>query len=288
MLSEEKIRSQLQPLTPLPTGLHRKTGELPPVRCMLFDIYGTLFISASGDIGIAKGGKKPLRQLDSLLNRFDIGLSSKHLLAAYYRAIETDHRNSQASGIAFPEVDIMRIWKEVLGSASSEQVRDFAVAFELLSNPTYPMPSLAKLLTACRKSSVQMGLISNAQFYTPLLFQWFLNADVEKLGFDPGLVFFSYRHGHAKPGQHLFQLAANQLRRMKIPASSVLYVGNDMLNDIYPAQQSGFLTALFAGDARSLRMRKDDPRCHVLDPDLVVTDLKQLIPYLPSQQAAST
>jgi hypothetical protein len=35
-------------------------------------------------------------------------------------------------------------------------------------------------------------------------------------------------------------------------------------------------------------MRKDDPRCHVLDPDLVVTDLKQLIPYLPSQQASST
>jgi putative hydrolase of the HAD superfamily len=255
---------------------------------MLFDIYGTLFISASGDIGIAKGGKKPLRQLDSLLNRFDIGLSSKHLLAAYYRAIETDHRNSQASGIAFPEVDIMRIWKKVLGSASSEQVRDFAVAFELLSNPTYPMPNLAKLLEACRKSNARMGLISNAQFYTPLLFQWFLNADAETLGFDPDLVFFSYRHGHAKPGQHLYQLAANQLRRMKIPVASVLYVGNDMLNDIYPAQQIGFLTALFAGDARSLRMREDDPRCRDIEPNLVVTDLKQLIPYLPPQQAASS
>ena len=255
---------------------------------MLFDIYGTLFISASGDIGIAKGGKKPLGQLGRLLDRFDIDLSPEELLAAYYRTIETDHQASKTKGIGYPEVDIIRVWNEVLSGASKEQVRNFAVEFEILSNPTYPMPNLANLLKACRKSSVRMGLISNAQFYTPLLFQWFLNADAETLGFDPDLVFFSYRHGHAKPGRHLYQLAANQLRRMDIPASSVLYVGNDMLNDIYPAQQIGFLTALFAGDARSLRMREDDPRCNDLDPDLIIIDLKQLIPYLPSQQAVST
>jgi putative hydrolase of the HAD superfamily len=50
-----------------------------------------------------------------------------------------------------------------------------------------------------------------------------------------------------------------------------------MLNDIYPARKAGFKTALFAGDQRSLRMRSDDPRCRDLTPDLVVTDLGQLI-----------
>ena len=125
-----------------------------------------------------------------------------------------------------------------------------------------------------------MGLISNAQFYTPLLFKWFLGAEIDDLGFDKRLVFFSYRHGHAKPGQHLFRLALEQLRQIKIPASAVLYVGNDMLNDIWPAKQIGFHTALFAGDARSLRMRSDNPLCSSLTPDLVVTDLIQIIPYL--------
>ena len=53
-----------------------------------------------------------------------------------------------------------------------------------------------------------------------------------------------------------------------------------MLNDIYPAKQLGFQTALFAGDARSLRLRADDPRCRNLSADLVLTDLEQLIGYI--------
>jgi putative hydrolase of the HAD superfamily len=53
-----------------------------------------------------------------------------------------------------------------------------------------------------------------------------------------------------------------------------------MLNDIYPAHRSGFQTALFAGDARSLRWRRDDPRCSGLTPDLVVTDLNQVADLL--------
>ena len=39
----------------------------------------------------------------------------------------------------------------------------------------------------------------------------------------------------------------------------------------------GFKTALFAGDGRSLRPRESDDRCRGLSPDLIVTDLRQLI-----------
>ena len=67
---------------------------------------------------------------------------------------------------------------------------------------------------------------------------------------------------------------------MGIETSSVLYLGNDMLNDILPADRAGFQTALFAGDARSLRLRKDDPRCQGLAADLVITDLMQLVELL--------
>ena len=54
-----------------------------------------------------------------------------------------------------------------------------------------------------------------------------------------------------------------------------------MLNDIYPAKQLGFQTALFAGDKRSLRLRTDDARCINLSADLVLTDLGQLINHIP-------
>jgi putative hydrolase of the HAD superfamily len=35
-------------------------------------------------------------------------------------------------------------------------------------------------------------------------------------------------------------------------------------------------TALFAGDERSLKWRRDDKRCKNLSPDLVITELQQL------------
>ena len=62
----------------------------------------------------------------------------------------------------------------------------------------------------------------------------------------------------------------------KLGPAEVLAVGNDMLNDVLPARETGFRTALFAGDARSLRLREGDPRLDVFSPDLVLTDLDQL------------
>jgi putative hydrolase of the HAD superfamily len=57
----------------------------------------------------------------------------------------------------------------------------------------------------------------------------------------------------------------------------VLYVGNDMRNDICPAAATGFHTALFAGDKRSLRLREDDRKCARTRPDIIITDLMQLL-----------
>ena len=109
-----------------------------------------------------------------------------------------------------------------------------------------------------------------------VLFEWFLKTDLKELGFTTELIFLSYLFGQGKPSQELFSLAQTQLDLYGITPDSVLYLGNDMLNDIYPAHHSGFQTALFAGDARSLRRREDDPRCIGLAPDLVVTDLIQI------------
>jgi putative hydrolase of the HAD superfamily len=90
------------------------------------------------------------------------------------------------------------------------------------------------------------------------------------------LVFYSYRFEVAKPSPKLFMLAAEKLGAREILPTEVLYVGNDMLNDIYPAKTIGFQTALFAGDRRSLRLRAEDPRCRNLAADVVVTNLIQL------------
>ncbi|MDI6688302.1 MAG: HAD hydrolase-like protein, partial [Desulfobacterales bacterium] len=158
--------------------------------------------------------------------------------------------------------------------------RKFAAMFEMIINPVYPMPNLKEMLFACKKSQILLGIISNAQFYTPCLFDWLLDSNLKKLGFHPDLTLFSYKSGHAKPSPFMFQSALERLKRLNVPANSAVYIGNDMLNDIYPAKKAGFNTALFAGDTRSLRLRKDVAECKTLSPDIVITDLIQLLDYI--------
>jgi putative hydrolase of the HAD superfamily len=277
MLEKKSVQRYLHHLTPLPTSFAPEGALKEKIKCLLFDIYGTLFISESGDISLA-GKKSPeIEEINQLLTKYTIRKSPQTLLKEFYCAIKTRHKELRNRGVDFPEVNIDRIWMNVLQKDDTDIVRQFAVEFELIVNSVYPMPNLEKMLSACRHRNVLMGIISNAQFYTPYLFKWFLNSDLNDLGFDPDLIFYSYRFEVAKPSPVLFRIAAEKLEAKGIPPSCVLYLGNDMLNDIYPAKDTGFQTALFAGDKRSLRLRSDDSRCKDLSADLVITDLSQLI-----------
>lgn len=259
----------------------RPGGKLNhPIDCILFDVYGTLFVSASGDIGISKAKDQEHHHLKGLLDKYDLKLTPDKLLQALYARIEEVHGKMRKDGIDFPEVEIDQIWMHVLQTGDWHFIKQFAIQFELISNPVYPMPHLRKMLSTLKKRRLLMGVISNAQFFTPYLFEWFLDSDLEQLGMHPNLIILSYQLKHAKPSARLFDLAVQRLSRLGVRASSVLYIGNDMLNDIYPARKAGFITALFAGDKRSLRLREDDPRCANISADLVITDLLQLFEYL--------
>jgi putative hydrolase of the HAD superfamily len=125
-----------------------------------------------------------------------------------------------------------------------------------------------------------MGIISNAQFYTPLLLRWFLKADPTDIGFVKDLLIYSFEIGRAKPSPSLFKIAASRLKKMGVFPESILYVGNDVRKDLLPAKQTGFQTALFAGDARSLRLGDDASAHRLASADLIITDLSQLLPYI--------
>ena len=267
-------------LSPLPTSMSPGGRLAEPIQCVLFDIYGTLFISGSGDIGIAKKTGLESEKIKNLLKKFNIPQTPRGLVNELYAAIEDKHRQLIEAGIDYPEIKIDQIWKQILKINDLEQVRSFAIEYELIVNPVYPMPHLEKTLACCREQNLMMGIISNAQFFTPLLFEWFLRASLQDLGFHSELIFFSYQIRHAKPSIVPFKKAASAISAQGLKPAAALYVGNDMLNDIYPAKQLGFQTALFAGDARSLRLRTDDSRCVNLSTDLVLTDLSQLIEHI--------
>jgi len=267
--------AHLRPMEPVPTGM-KPGGRLErPVKCILFDVYGTLLISAAGDIGPARKSALASKAFQTILNTFRVSTPAEQVLESYFREIRAAHQRAKAKGVDYPEVHIDRIWARILETENMYRAKRFSLEFELMANPVFPMPHLELLLAACRQAGLIMGIISNAQFYTPLLFQWFLKGDPAALGFSRDLLLYSYEVGCAKPSPGLFKLAVGRLGKRGISPGSVLYIGNDEKKDILPAKQAGFQTALFAGDARSLRLGENRSRA-----DLIITDLHQLPAHL--------
>lgn len=274
----ERIRTLSSPLKPRPTGADPHIEPLPGIRAVLFDVYGTLVISASGDIGLA-GEQNADSAFAAALDAASVKATAGTGPEKLEQTIRAFHAERTAAGVEFPEVDILDIWRKVL--SSREELAPLAVEYEFRVNPVWPMPGLAQVLRDLRNSRLVLGIVSNAQFYTPLMLEGFLGISLDGLGFDAECCAWSYRLLEAKPSPRIYEEALAGLARAHgIAPGEVLYVGNDQRNDIWPASLAGCHTALFAGDARSLRLREDDPRCAHVVPDRIVTDLRQITDYI--------
>ncbi|AHC16545.1 HAD family hydrolase [Salinispira pacifica] len=257
-----------------------------PVDALVFDIYGTLMISASGDISLGEDTSSRESRLMKLLDEYDIDMEPSRLIGQMKDRIIRVHREMQAQGVDYPEVEIRSIWAslEAMEHLGEEDISLFAAEYEALVNPVAPMPGLEKVLNCARAAGIPMGIVSNAQFYTPAMFRAFTGKSLLQLGFHPDLMIFSYQEGFGKPSTVLYKRLAERLERLQhpghgmrsIPPARCLYVGNDMLKDVWAAAQCGFQTALFAGDARSYRPRQEDVRCSSLQADYVVSKLEDI------------
>lgn len=279
------------PLDPLETETPSRLTPIPGIKAVLFDVYGTMLISESGEVGTAEAKKAGVlfgEALEMAGWELQTRAAGNEAAALYAEAIRSSHQESRLKrGVKHPEVDIAAIWRAILltglnrgywrGKLNEESLFRTATAYEALSNRIAPMPGLTETLALLQGRGLILGIVSNAQFYTPLFLEYLLGMRLPQVGFDPELLFFSYKKGESKPGTAMYEGAAEVLARKygTAPAEALL-VGNDMLNDIWAAAEVGFRTALFAGDSRSLRLRSGDSRCLSLSPDAVLAGLDQL------------
>lgn len=278
------------PLEPKPTEIAEHLASLKSIRAILFDVYGTLFVSGSGDISIASEMSNQQALTETLKSSGFSGDCEEAGLKGVKSLLQTiqhSHTKRRNKGIAYPEVDIRDEWKTVLvslqqehlieGEITPEIITRVSVDYECRVNPVWPMPDLKTTLEDLRDRQFLLGIVSNAQFFTLLMFPAFLGKTYSELGFEPDLCAWSFQLPEAKPSVNLFRGIVERLQHQHgILPEDTLYVGNDMLNDIWPATQLGLKTALFAGDQRSLRLRENDPHCSNLEPDIVITRLLQL------------
>jgi putative hydrolase of the HAD superfamily len=80
-----------------------------------------------------------------------------------------------------------------------------------------------------------------------------------------------------KPSDTLFKAAVDTLAARGLKPGDALHVGSSLVRDIAPAKKHGFRTALFAGDKGSLDAEPDQLRDPAHRPDLLVTELPQLL-----------
>ncbi|MBN1950112.1 MAG: HAD family hydrolase [Bacteroidales bacterium] len=284
-------------MDPVPTDVEPRYTADKKIKAVLFDIYGTLLISSSGDIDQAEISEANLaRALDAarikIIDNREKSLQA--ILNDFEYTIKICHESSKLNKIPYPEIDILSIWKIVLIHARRKGFVNFTedadimlmtCVFEFLSNRVHPMPGLKETIGALHRKNIPLGIVSNAQFYTPVLMNYFLNDKIslkERVkGFDRELTVFSYKFGKGKPDHTLYEELVPTFKwKFGLLPEEVLFVGNDMLKDIYASSQVGFRTALFAGDKRSLRMRGDDKRTAALKPDHVITELPQVLSIL--------
>lgn len=280
-----------RPIKPIPTGEKPKLKKLSNIRVLAYDFYGTLFISGVGDIGVDDGSF----DADVLNQVFEnSGITVKHpdtgsmAIKAYNHVAEEAMQKAKDEGIEFPEPDIRSIWQSVLSllkdknlihySESSSLYEMLSIEFETKMNPVWPMPGVTKILHHFKENGMAQGIISNSQFYTPVVLEALTGYSLQDLGFSEELLHWSYEEKMKKPGLQFYNSFVKKLHLVDetLKPGHVLYIGNDMLKDVYPAHTIGMKTALFAGDERSLKWRKEDDRCKNIDPDLVITEWWQL------------
>ena len=202
----ELIQRLSAPLAPRPVaGCLPRLGRLGGMRGVLFDIYGTLLISAAGDIGSGAASQDAKRAAMAAA-LIDAGLphapGAHNMVAALEAAIRAAHAEARRHGVAHPEVDIRELWRGLLPGAGTAAVERAAVSYECRTNPVWPMPGAAAAVAALQARG-PVGIVSNAQFFTPLV----LAALLPGLRIDPRLVVWSFAEREAKPSPRLFAAA---------------------------------------------------------------------------------
>lgn len=293
-----RIRALSTARVPRIPDVPMRTGPIPGIRAVLFDVYGTILTTGLGEAGHVLHPRNPadaaFQALESAGFRLLSPDSGSHAAAQVQEAIRSTHARAHEVGTEFPEVDIRECWRNALrelnasgdveGEVTPRIIERLAIEYECRINPSWPMPGLRATLNRLHRAGMRIGIVSNAQFYTPLI----LRAFNHETGWQDGLwcegaFAWSYEMREAKPSSRLVGRAVEFLGRSHdLPPESILCVGNDVKLDIVPAAQRGCRTALFAGDTQSLRLDSNDASPARVFPDLVIPDLGTLADALSS------
>lgn len=283
--------------------------RLPGVKVVLWNIYGTLLAIPFGELLFEHPTQLVMDvALDKTIEEFKMWGSMSRKPGApaeYMRHIYSQellkHKAMGSGGERFPEIQAERIWEAIIKKlfqkdykfdasfygSINEYSRKVAYFFHASLQGVGPQPSAASTIVTLAQAGIQQGLLADAQVFTCVQLGRALRTQDSLVNLDsvmaPSLRSLSYEVGARKPSETIMRHAVSALASRGIKPEEVLHVGSRITRDIVPARRVGMRTCLYAGDKASLEATAEMLRDPTQRPDVLVTDLSQIVPMLTSE-----
>jgi len=278
-LHESERRAYPRRLKPLRCGSAFNT--LKGVRAVIVDVYGTM-VNYWRPGFEERGSREALlvEAFSGVVDRFGMGETlaamnpadppGKTLCGFYNGLLAINRQKSMGEGVALPEVRVEEVWSVIAlmlkrngydadaraprPCGAEDFARCLAYTYNFLSMGRELYPGAASALKKLKNGNMALGILSDAQFYTPIDLTLMLReqsggkiVDYGEL-FDTDLTFLSCEYGFVKPSEALYRRLFDALYEYQITPDQTVIVGNDLSTDIAPAAALGMRTALFCGD----------------------------------------
>lgn len=219
-------------------------------KALIWDVYGTLLLTPGGGIPPEADKNTFLKRGFSVLGNF-IGFSPREEnIGSYFSLISEQHdERRREKGLRYPEVDIIRLWKDFFRrdyglDVPLSLIKKGALLFEKTVNPVVPVKGIGPLLRELHGKGILLGLGSNSQFYTLHFLEQEYPGIFPAL-FHPGLQALSYEIGAGKPDPLFYEVLTGCLRHEGLSPGECLFVGNDEVNDVELPRRYGLRALLF-------------------------------------------
>lgn len=275
---------------------------LPEVRCVCWDIYGTLLSISGGELTFEHPTKFIMDlALDKTLQEFKMwgsmtrkpGQPAEYLGQLYRKAL-SDLRLVSSPGEKFPEIQADRIWLDIVKKllhkdykfaadffgSLNEYCKKIAHFFHASLQGTGCYEDAAKTMRFLAAQNIRQGVLADSQCFTMVQLQRGLAVQDDAARIDdliePELRALSHEFGARKPSERLFKHWLQLASQRGLAPEQILHVGSSMDEDIIPARKLGMRTALFAGDKASLKASAEQLKDNATRPDILVTELTQI------------
>jgi hypothetical protein len=295
------------PMAPKPDSPKAKPHlSKQKVKSVLWTLYGTLLAVPQGELLFEHPTDFVMdAALDKTIQEFKMWASMNRkpgapsaLMKEMYNKAYTNLKLTGSGGEKFPEVQSEKIWDDIVNKllqkeyqidvtvygAKNEFVKKVAYFFHASIQGCGAYPGAADALRMVADAGMVQGLLADAQcFSMAQMGRAFKQQDpsFEVPNYLPAeLRILSCEKRAKKPSETIFRAAIEALNSRGLKPADVLHVGSSLTRDIGPAKKYGFKTALFAGDKASLVATGEQLKDPNFRPDVLLTELTQLIEVL--------